>query len=76
MKAILKFDLNDEDDIMAHFRCVKSMDMALAMWSFTAKLRQLVDASEDGKWIDEQLVWQAWEEAMEYNGIKMDELIR
>jgi len=29
MKATLEFDLNDPDDRMAHFRCVKSLDMAI-----------------------------------------------
>jgi hypothetical protein len=31
-KAILEFDLNDTDDIMAFTRCNKSLDMALALW--------------------------------------------
>lgn len=31
-KAILKFDLTDPDDRIEHMRCVKSTDMALALW--------------------------------------------
>lgn len=31
-KAILEFDLNDHDDEMAHRRCIKALDMALAIW--------------------------------------------
>ena len=32
MKAKLEFDLEDLDDVMAHLRCVKSLDMALALF--------------------------------------------
>lgn len=32
MKAILEFNLDDKDDEMAHKRCVKSKDMAMAIW--------------------------------------------
>ena len=30
-EAILKYDLNDSDDAMAHMRAIKSLDMALAL---------------------------------------------
>lgn len=33
MKAILEFNLNDSDDQMAHNRCIKSLDMAMALWT-------------------------------------------
>jgi dTDP-D-glucose 4,6-dehydratase len=32
MKAIFEFDMNDPDDIMAHLRCTKSIDMAVVLW--------------------------------------------
>lgn len=32
MKATFEFDMNDPDDIMAHLRCTKSLDMACALW--------------------------------------------
>lgn len=32
MKAILEFDLNDPDDKMAHYRCIKSLEMALVIF--------------------------------------------
>jgi hypothetical protein len=31
MKAILEFDMNEPDDIMAHNRATQSLDMALAL---------------------------------------------
>ncbi len=75
MKAVLKFDLNDEDERMAHFRCVKALDMALAMWEFAGALRGIVDTSEDGKWIEEREVWKAWQEALDERGIRFGDLI-
>ena len=32
MKATIEFDLEDLDDVMAHVRCVKSLDMAQALF--------------------------------------------
>lgn len=32
MKAILKFNLDEPEDREAHYRCVKSTDMALSLW--------------------------------------------
>ncbi len=76
MKAVLEFNLEEEEDRMAHFRCVKSLDMALAMWEFAESFRSIVDASEDGKWIDEEVVWKAWQYSLSKNGIFFSDLIR
>lgn len=76
MKAKLIFDLNDEDDIMSHMRCAKSLDMALLIFSFPGKLRDLVDRSEDGKYIDEELVFQAWQECLDDYKIDINDLVR
>jgi hypothetical protein len=40
MKAKLKFDLNDIDQKMEHLRCVKSGDMALALWQISSNLKK------------------------------------
>jgi hypothetical protein len=74
MKAKLTFDLNEPEDIMAHLRCVKATDMALAIWTFTGKLRKLVDASED-EYLDEKYVWEAWQEALDEYDISIENLI-
>jgi hypothetical protein len=76
MKATLSFNLDDEQDAQAHMRCVKALDMALAMWTFAGRLRDVVDTSEDGKYIDEEVVWKKWGETMEEYGIRFDELIK
>ncbi len=39
MKAKLEFDLEELDDVMAHLRCVKSLDMALALFNIQGILR-------------------------------------
>jgi hypothetical protein len=73
MKATLTFDLDDEQDAQAHFRCVKALDMALAMWALSGRLRRVV---EDGEGDEGDALWDAWNETMEEYGIKFDELIR
>lgn len=75
MEATLRFNLDDPDDNMAHQRCVKALDMALALWDFSGKLRDIVDTSEDGKWIDEDVVWKAWNEIMERYNINLNQII-
>ena len=42
MKAILEFDLNEPDDIQAHLRCVKSLDLVLFILKIEANLRAKV----------------------------------
>lgn len=75
MRATLTFNLNDKDDIIAHLRCTKSLDMALAMWDFAGKVRTLVDTSEDGVHIREEYLWQAWQDALNEYDINLDKLI-
>ena len=40
MKAILKFDLSDPNDVIAHKRCIKSDDMAHALLQVTAIIKK------------------------------------
>lgn len=42
-KAILEFDLNDPDDLMAHTRAVKSLDMALAIWDMVFNTKKKLE---------------------------------
>jgi len=46
MKAELKFNLDDRDDKMAHMRCVKSSDMAIAIWNIKDKVGKMDDYFE------------------------------
>jgi hypothetical protein len=42
MEAILKFNLDDKEDKKAHLRCIKSLDMAIAIF----KIREYTFKSE------------------------------
>ena len=48
-EAILKYDLNDSDDAMAHMRAVKSLDMALALWDITHNTKKRIEWSLESK---------------------------
>lgn len=75
MKATLQFNLDNEEDRMAHLRCMKSLDMALAMWDFAGKVKTLIDTSEDGVHIREEHLWQAWQDALNEYDINLDKLV-
>lgn len=75
MKATLVFNMNDLDDEMEHRRCMKSLDMALFIFDFSNKLKRLEDTSEDGKHIDEEHLWKAWNESLEAYDINIDRLL-
>jgi hypothetical protein len=75
MKATLQFNLDDRDDSVAHQRCIKALDMALALFDFSAKLRRIIDISEDGKWLDEDVVSKAFYETLEEHNIIIDRLL-
>lgn len=40
MKATLKFDMSDPDDIMAHKRCVKADDMTHALFKISGLIKK------------------------------------
>ena len=78
-KAILKYDLNDTDDAMAHMRAVKSLDMALALWDITHNTKKSIEWSLEGKEIDKyevlDIVYEKIYEILEEHNIKMNDLI-
>ncbi len=41
MKAKLIFDLDIIDDVVAYERCNKALDLSLALWDFSNKLRSI-----------------------------------
>ena len=41
MRAKLIFDLDSMDDVAAYERCNKSLDLCLALWDFSNKLRSV-----------------------------------
>jgi hypothetical protein len=81
MKAKLTFDLNDPDQKMEHFRCIKSLDMALALWeiSINAKkqcYREIEGREMKGESIDHvDLVFRKIYKIMEEHSIDVDDLV-
>lgn len=49
MEAVLKFNMDDFDDQIAHLRCVKSSDMALVIWEFIRNSRKKLENREYSK---------------------------
>ena len=41
MKAILEFDLDNQEDEIAHKRCIASLDMAIAIWNVVHNNKRL-----------------------------------
>jgi len=44
MKAIIEFNLDDADDRQAHLRCIKALDMSIAIWNVVHNNKHLNDA--------------------------------
>lgn len=76
MKAILKFDLTDVDEQEAHFLCIKSMDMALALYKIGRTLSDKLDTSEDGQTLNGVKLQQEIENIFAEYDINLDKLIR
>lgn len=78
-EGILKFDLNDFDDRIAHLRAVKSLDMALALWDIVHNTKKNLEWSFEDKEIDKyealDLVYEKIHEILEEHNIVTDELI-
>jgi hypothetical protein len=78
-EAILKYDLNDTDDAMAHMRAVKSLDMAMALWDITHNTKKRLEWSMEGKEIDKyealDMVYEKIYEILDEHNIKLDDLI-
>lgn len=82
MKAKLTFDLSDPDQRREHLRCVKSLDMARALWEIAtnakkncyreAEAREM-KGEENVDQVD--LVFQKIYEILEENSIDVDDLL-
>jgi cell fate (sporulation/competence/biofilm development) regulator YmcA (YheA/YmcA/DUF963 family) len=78
-KAKLVYDLNEPDDVMAHKRAVKSLDMAMALWDIVHNTKKGLEWSMEGKEIDKydalELVYEKIHEILDDHKINTDELI-
>jgi hypothetical protein len=80
-KAILKFDLNDFDDRMAHLRAVKSLDLSMAIWDIL-QLRKTMERRYENTDNTNNDVFDGIEamsvgisEILDEYGIKIDDLV-
>jgi hypothetical protein len=78
-EAILKYDLNDTDDAMAHMRAIKSLDMALALWELLNNSKRTLERTMHEKEMDKyealDMVYERIYELMDEHNIKLDDLI-
>ena len=78
-KGILEYDLNEPDDIMAHKRATKALDLASALWDITHNTKKSIEWSLEGKELDKyevlDLVYERIYEILEDHNIKLDDLI-
>ena len=78
-KAKIEFDLNEPDDVMAHKRAVKALDLALALWEITHNTKKGLEWAMEGKEIDKydalDMVYEKIYEILEEHNIKLDDLI-
>ncbi len=80
-KAILEFNLDERDDIEAHLRCVKALDMAVVLWDMDQYLRNKMKYGNKDSMLSDD-AYKALEDAreelresMSSRGINLDELI-
>ena len=74
MEAIIKFDLNDPDDIKDHLRCIKALDMACALWEIRNMRKELEWMEEQGQISSEEVMTKILEHFDNHN-INVEELM-
>lgn len=80
--ATLTFDLTDIDDRQEHLRCVKSTDMALAIWNIVYEIRKSTErklesqeTSTDAEFKLHEKIFEEIYDTLNERGIKIDDLI-
>lgn len=78
-KAKIEYDLDDPDDRLSHLRAIKSLDMALALWSIVHNTKKGLEWSLEGKELDKydtlELVFEKIHEILDEHNVNTDELI-
>jgi len=80
MEGILKFNLDDQDDQIAHLRAVKALDIAMALWDVDQYLRRTIKHAPDSM---SKEVYDALQETrdelyriMSHHSVDLDNLIK
>ena len=68
MKARLEFDLDNPEEKKEHFRCVKSLDMAIALFEIQMNLKKRSGESVDS-------IFEEISKIMDENNLNISELI-
>jgi hypothetical protein len=78
-KAIIEYDLNDVDDMFAHKRAIKSLDMALALWDITHNTKKRLEWSMEGKEMDKydalEMVYEKINEILLEHNIDLEDIM-
>lgn len=78
-EAILKYNLDDEDDRLNHLRAVKSLDMGLAIWNIVHNTKKSLEWSMEGKEMDKydalEMVYEKIHDILDEYNVRIDELI-
>ena len=74
MEAIIKFDLNEPDDVRNHLRCIKALDMACVLWEIR-QLRKELEWMEDKGELTSESVMEKILEHFDNHNINLDELM-
>ena len=72
MKAVLKFNLNERDEQVAHIRCVRNWELAWALHSVMEEIRRAVRESET---VNPETLLNVCNEIIQDNHISLDEMI-
>lgn len=73
MRAKIIFNLDEQEDVMAHLRCTKALDMALALWDFSNKLRHISKYGSGEENIDD--ISKEFHDILEEYNINLEKLI-
>ena len=79
MKAILEFNMDEIDDVTAHKRAIKSLDMILALSDFDNHLRSELKYNDNLSEVEYDLLDRTREklyQIMNDHNVSIDELLR
>ena len=78
-KAILEYNINDPDDLMAHKRAIKSDDMAFAIWDIVHNIKKKLEWSLEEKEFDKyetlELVFENIHEVLNDHNVDIEDLV-
>ncbi len=84
MKAVLEFDLENEDDRLAHLRSIQSIDMALVLFEIQYNLKRTILREIESRYEEysqvkteiTNFVFNRIDSLFEEHGINIDKLIK